>query len=70
MPKNTKTKSPPRNPPVPQFLKELLDARSPSGYEDEAREVVRKRVSQVADSFFVDAMAVAIQLWVKRVLQL
>ena len=42
MPKNTKTKSPPRNPAVPQFLKELLDARSPSGYEDEAREVVKK----------------------------
>ena len=43
MPKNTKTKSPPRNPAVPQFLKELLDARSPSGYEEEAREVVRKK---------------------------
>ena len=56
MPKYTKTKSPPRNPAVPQFLKELLDARSPSGYEDEAREVVRKRVSQVADSFTVDAL--------------
>jgi putative aminopeptidase FrvX len=40
----------------PVFLKELLQARSPSGYEEEAREVVRKRVEKVADEFFVDAL--------------
>ena len=38
----------------PIFLKELLQARSPSGYEDEAREVVRKRVAKIADNFEVD----------------
>ena len=41
---------------APAFLKELLQARSPSGYEDEAREVVRKRMARVADSFEVDAL--------------
>ena len=56
MPKKTKTSAPPRNPPAPAFLKELLQARSPSGYEDEAREVVRKRVARVADSFEIDAL--------------
>jgi putative aminopeptidase FrvX len=38
----------------PLFLEELLQARSPSGYEDEAREVVRKRVAKIADKFEVD----------------
>lgn len=47
MPKQT-------NPPI--FLKELLDARSPSGYEDEARIVVRRHLEKVADSFEVDAL--------------
>jgi endoglucanase len=56
MPKNTKPKSPPRNPIAPPFLKELLQARSPSGYEEEAREVVRKRMASVADSFTIDAL--------------
>ncbi len=56
MPKNTKSKSPPRNPIAPPFLKELLQARSPSGYEEEAREVVRKRMASVADSFTIDAL--------------
>ncbi|MDG1326456.1 MAG: M42 family peptidase, partial [Opitutales bacterium] len=56
MPKNTKPKSAPRNPIAPVFLKELLQARSPSGYEEEAREVVRKRMESVADSFTVDAL--------------
>jgi len=56
MPKNTKPKSAPRNPIAPVFLKELLQARSPSGYEEEAREVVRKRMESVADSFIVDAL--------------
>jgi endoglucanase len=56
MPKNTKSKSAPRNPIAPVFLKELLQARSPSGYEEEAREVVRKRMESVADSFIVDAL--------------
>ena len=31
----------------PAFLEELLQARSPSGYEDEARDVVRKRVGKL-----------------------
>ena len=52
--KNKPTVSPKEVPPV--FLKELLQARSPSGYEEEAREVVRKRVEKVADEFFVDAL--------------
>ena len=52
-----KTKSTPkRNPAPPPFLKELLEARSPSGYEDDAREVVRKRVESHADSFSIDAL--------------
>ncbi len=49
-----KTKSAPRSPKPPAFLTELLAARSPSGYEDEAREVVRKRVEKVADRFETD----------------
>ena len=56
MPKKTKTATARRNPAAPAFLKELLQARSPSGYEDEAREVVRKRMSRIADSFEVDAL--------------
>lgn len=56
MAKTTKPKSSPKRPSVPPFLQELLDARSPSGIEEEAREVVRKRVEKVADSFFIDAL--------------
>ena len=56
MPKKTKSTTARRNPVAPAFLKELLQARSPSGYEDEAREVVRKRMARVADSFEVDAL--------------
>ena len=56
MAKSTKPKSSPKRPSVPPFLKELLDARSPSGFEEEAREVVRKRVEKVADSFSIDAL--------------
>ena len=41
---------------APVFLKELLQARSPSGYEDEARDVIRNRVEKIADEFFVDAL--------------
>ena len=43
MAKRTKTKPAKKTWTVPAFLKELLDARSPSGFEDEAREVVRNR---------------------------
>ena len=43
-------------PKVPAFLLELLNARSPSGYEEEARAVVEKRVKAAADSFEVDAL--------------
>ncbi len=56
MAKTTKPKPSPKRPSVPPFLQELLDARSPSGIEEEAREVVRKRVEKVADSFFIDAL--------------
>lgn len=56
MAKRTKAKISTKKWTVPPFLKELLDARSPSGFEDEAREVVRKRVEKVADSFSVDAL--------------
>ena len=56
MAKRTKTKPAQKTWTVPAFLKELLDARSPSGFEDEAREVVRKRVEKTADSFSVDAL--------------
>jgi endoglucanase len=56
MAKRTKPKTSPKRPIVPPFLKELLDARSPSGFEEEAREVVRKRVEKVADSFSIDAL--------------
>ena len=66
MAKRTKTKPNPKRWSVPTFLKELLDARSPSGFEDEAREVVRKRVEKVADSFSIDALGVAMQLWAQR----
>ena len=56
MAKRTKTKTSTKLPSVPPFLKELLDARSPSGFEEEAREVVRKRVEKVADTFSIDAL--------------
>ena len=61
-----KTKSAPkRNPTPPAFLKELLQARSPSGYEEDAREVVRKRVESHADSFPSTPWAVARALGTK-----
>lgn len=41
---------------APEFLKELLLARSPSGYEGEARTVVERNLSSIADDFFVDAL--------------
>ncbi len=40
----------------PAFLIDLLDARSPSGYEDEARTVVRRYMEKSADSFEIDAL--------------
>ena len=43
MTKTTSSETPPR-PKTPAFLAELLAARSPSGYETEAREVIKKRV--------------------------
>ena len=51
MKRKTKKTTPPT---PPAFLEELLKARSPSGYEEEAREVVRARVEKVADKFEVD----------------
>ncbi|MFP6899703.1 MAG: M42 family metallopeptidase [Opitutales bacterium] len=41
---------------VPTFLTDLLDARSPSGFEDEARSVVQSHLEPVVDSFAVDAL--------------
>jgi tetrahedral aminopeptidase len=41
---------------APAFLTDLLDARSPSGYEDEARLVVRQFVEASTDSFEIDAL--------------
>ena len=55
MTKTTSSETPP-NPKAPAFLAELLAARSPSGYETEAREVIKKRVAKNADSFEVDAL--------------
>jgi len=49
----TKSAQSPQTKP-PAFLEELLQARSPSGYEDEARDVVRKRVGEIADHFIID----------------
>ena len=56
MAKRTKARISTKKWTVPPFLRELLDARSPSGFEDEAREVVRRRVEKMADSFSVDAL--------------
>ncbi|MFP6887303.1 MAG: M42 family metallopeptidase [Opitutales bacterium] len=41
---------------VPSFLVDLLNARSPSGYEDEARAVVGRRVKPATESYQVDAL--------------
>ena len=41
---------------TPAFLAELLAARSPSGYESEAREVIQKYVEKNADDFQIDAL--------------
>ena len=41
---------------APVFLSELLAARSPSGYENEARKVVKKYVEKKADNFQIDAL--------------
>ena len=35
----------------PKFLKDLLEARSPSGYESEAREVIEKHVKAKAEDY-------------------
>ena len=44
------------SPKPPAFLVELLEARSPSGFEDEARAVVAKYVKPKANAFEVDAL--------------
>jgi endoglucanase len=41
---------------VPEFLNELLDARSPTGHEYEAQAVVDKWVEPIADSYRKDIM--------------
>ncbi len=44
------------SPKPPAFLVELLEARSPSGFEDEARTVVAKYVKPKANAYEVDAL--------------
>lgn len=41
---------------VPAFLRELLEARSPSGYEAEAQAVVDRHIAPVADQFEKDPL--------------
>lgn len=41
---------------IPEFLVDLLNARSPSGYEDEAQAVVDKYLEPVADNYRKDAL--------------
>ena len=41
---------------IPSFLADLLAARSPSGYESEAREVIQKYMKAKVDEFCVDAL--------------
>ena len=41
---------------TPAFLADLIGARSPSGYENEAREVIKNYVEKQADEYFVDAL--------------
>jgi tetrahedral aminopeptidase len=45
-----------------QLLKELTEARGPSGYETEVREIVKKRFSPFADEVRVDALGSVIAL--------
>lgn len=45
-----------QNPDAPEFLVELLNARSPSGYEAEAQAVVDKYVQPVADAYKKDTI--------------
>lgn len=42
--------------PIPAFLKELLEARSPSGYEAEAHAVLDAHLESLADSYRKDAV--------------
>jgi endoglucanase len=42
--------------PTPSFLVDLLDARSPSGYESEAQAVVDRYVADCAESYEKDAL--------------
>lgn len=46
----------PKSPPVPPFLAELLDARSPSGAEFEARAVFDRHVKPAADAYTGDPL--------------
>ena len=41
---------------APQFLVDLLEARSPSGYEAEAQAVVDRHIADVADTYERDPM--------------
>lgn len=45
-----------KNLKTPAFLADLISARSPSGYENEAREVIKNYVEKQADEYFVDAL--------------
>ena len=54
--KKTSSTAPCPNFKTPLFLSELLAAHSPSGYENEARAVIKKFVEKSADKFSIDAM--------------
>ena len=41
---------------IPELLSDLLKARSPSGYEEEAREVLKKHLSSPSDEYVEDSM--------------
>jgi endoglucanase len=41
---------------IPNFLKELVEARSPSGYEFEAQRVIDQHMSSVADGYTKDVL--------------
>ncbi len=47
---------PSRRYPPPEFLVDLLNARSPSGFEEEAQAVIDRHVEPIADQYSKDAM--------------
>ncbi|MDR0445292.1 MAG: M42 family peptidase, partial [Puniceicoccales bacterium] len=41
---------------IPSFLKELVEARSPSGHEFEAQRIIDRHMSSIADSYTKDVL--------------